>query len=115
MRAGTMLRPLILSLAVLIVPACSSDEETSSPAKPAATVAFDPAADFAGENAFFDFPYPSDLRHDAKAAPDVAPFPDPGVPLLAGFKKVAQDRKAFSVIPVAHFRLTAKPAPRDCK
>src|SRR5688500_468685 len=117
MEADTMFRPLLLSLAILIVPACSAEEETGSPhgAPPAATVAFDPSADFAAENAWFDFPYPSDLRLDAKGAPDVSKFHDPGVPILAGLKKGAQDRKGFPVIPVGFFRLTAKPAPRDPK
>lgn len=109
-----MFRPFALALAVLVVPACSSEEEATanSPAAPA-TVAFDPSASFATESGFFDFPYPSDLRLDAKGAPDVAPFPDPGVAILTGLKKGAQDRKGFPVIPVGYFRLTAKPSPRD--
>jgi hypothetical protein len=114
MRAGKMLRPLVLAIAALLVPACSSDEETApAPATPAATVAFDPSADFRAENGFFDFPFPSDLRLDAKGAPDVDAFPDPGVVILAGLKKGAQERKGFPVMPVGYFRLTAKPAVRD--
>lgn len=111
-----MLRPLLLSFAVLVAAACSSEPETATAAPaPAATVAFEPSADFAAENGFFDFPYPSDLRLDAKGAPDVASFHDPGVPILAGLKKGAQERKGFPVMPVGYFRLTAKPAPRDRK
>lgn len=113
-----MLRPIVLALSVVVcsaLPACSSSEDPAPSAAPSATVAFDPAARFADEGAFFDFPYPSDLRLDAKGAPDVASFPDPGVPILAGLKKGAQDRKGFPVVPVGYFRLTAKPAPRSPK
>lgn len=109
-----MFRPLLLSLAVLVVPACSSEEEPgSATTTDAPTVVFEQRADFAAENAFFDFPYPSDLRLDANGAPNVAAFHDPGVPILAGLKKGAQDRKGFPVMPVGYFRLTAKPAPRE--
>lgn len=115
-----MLRKAVLALSVILcsaLPALSacSDDVAAAPAAPAATVAFDPSATFAEENAFFDFPYPSDLRLTPEGAPDVAPFPDPGVPILAGLKKGAQDRKGFPVVPVGYFRLTAKPAPRDPK
>lgn len=109
-----MLRPLALALSVVLFSACS-DDEPAAPASEAATVAFDPGADFAAEGAFFDFPYPSDLRLTKDGAPDVGPFPDPGVPILAGLKKGALDRKGFPVVPVGYFRLTAKPAPRDPK
>src|SRR5690349_305305 len=101
MEAGTMLRPLVLAFAVLLVPACSSEDDPSSssptPAAEPATVKLDPSADFAAENGFFDHPYPSDLRLDAKGAPDIAPFHDPGVAILTGLKKGAQDRKGFPV------------------
>src|SRR5687767_11059238 len=83
-KRASMLRPFGLAFAVIAISACSEDE--AAPA-PAATVVFDPSADFAGENAFFDFPYPSDLRLDAKGAPDVAALPDPGVAILKGLKR----------------------------
>ena len=36
-----------------------------------------------------------------------------GVPILAGLKVGATQRKGFPVVPVGYFKLTAKPAPRD--
>ncbi len=80
---------------------------------PAATVAFDPDAKLDAEGAFFDFPYPSDLRLTSDGTPDLASFPDPGVPILAGLKLGATQRKGFPVVPVGYFKLTAKPLPRD--
>jgi hypothetical protein len=62
---------------------------------------------------FFDHPYPSDGRLTADGAPDLAAFPDPGVPILAGLKKIALERKGFPVVPVGYFRFTAPLAPRD--
>jgi len=100
-----------LAPSIALAPGCSSDPET--PGAPAATVRFDPDADFAAENAFFAFPYPSDLRLTPSGTPDVASFPDPGVPILAGLKKGAGDRKGFPNVAAGYFTLTAKPAHRD--
>jgi hypothetical protein len=72
-----------------------------------------PEADFAAAGAFFDFPYPSDARLTAGGTPDVAGFPDPGVPILAGLKLGALQRRGFPVVPVGYFRVTAKLAPRE--
>lgn len=99
--------PLVLAL----LPACGSDEGAA--AKPSATVAFDPEASFAAENAFFDFPYPSDLRLTPQGMPDVASFPNPDVPILVGLKKAAQERRGFPMVPAGYFKLTAKPTFRD--
>lgn len=106
--AGALLLPLVVALA----PACSSKKDGASEA-PAVTVAFNPEASFAAENAFFDFPYPSDLRLTAQGTPDVAAFPDPGVAILPGLKKAAQERKGFPVVPAAYFKFTAKLKDRD--
>jgi hypothetical protein len=102
---------LLASSSLAVAPACSSDD--SGAAAPAATSAFDPEAQLAAENAFFDFPYPSDLRLTPQGTPDLAAFPDPGVPILVGLKKVAQERKGFPVVPAAYFKFTAKLAQRD--
>ena len=101
----------VLPLAAVLVPACSSS--SSDPSAKAVTVAFDPEASFAAENAFFDFPYPSDLRLTPQGTPDVAAFPDPGVPILVGLKKAAQERKGFPMVPAAYFKFTAKLKERD--
>ncbi|MBX3225502.1 MAG: hypothetical protein KF795_33660 [Labilithrix sp.] len=107
-------RAIVSVLALLLVaasgPACSED---AASAAPSATIAFDPDAKLDAEGAFFDFPYPSDLRLTSEGTPDLASFPDPGVPILAGLKAGATQRKGFPVVPVGYFKLTAKPAPRD--
>lgn len=57
---------------------------------------------------FFDLPYPSDLRLDAEGRPVVAAFPNPyDLPQIKDALTIAHDRKAFPVIPVAHFRFSA--------
>ena len=104
-----LLRAALLPVAVVLVSSCSSDPAGA----PAVTVAFDPEASFAAENAFFDFPYPSDLRLTPQGTPDVAAFPDPGVPILVGLKKAAQERKGFPMVPAAYFKFTAKLKDRD--
>ena len=108
--------PMLVVLSALLVavaggPACSEDESAKAPQ--ASTIAFDPEAKLDAEGAFFDFPYPSDLRLTTDGAPDLASFPDPGVPILAGLKLGATQRRGFPVVPVGYFKLTAKPAPRD--
>lgn len=95
-----------------LAPGCSSDGDGASD-EPAVTVAFDPTAQFGAENAFFDFPYPSDLRLTPQGTPDVLAFPDPGVPILVGLKKAAQERRGFPVVPAAYFKFTAKLLDRD--
>jgi len=74
-----------------------------------------PDADLSASGAFFDFPYPSDLRLSPDGTPDLSNFPDPGVPILAGLKVGATQRKGFPVVPVGYFRFTAtaKLSPRD--
>jgi hypothetical protein len=108
--------PLLLALllpSVALAPACSSDDTSGTSGTGGATVAFDPEAQFGAENAFFDFPYPSDLRLTPEGTPDVAAFPDPGVPILVGLKKAAQERRGFPVVPAAYFKFTAKLLDRD--
>ena len=102
----------VLTLLVALAPACSSARDTTGDAT-AATVAFDPNARFAAEGAFFDFPYPSDLRLTADGAPDVAAFPDQGIPILLTLKAGALQRKGFPTVPVGYFRFTSKLAPRE--
>lgn len=92
---------------------CSSDP-APAPA-PGATAVLDPSADFAAEGAFFDVPYPSDLRLDAKGAPDVASYPNPALAIIDQFKKMARERKGFPVVSVAYFRFDKPLAPRGEK
>jgi hypothetical protein len=102
----------LLPLLVVVAPACAS-KKSDTAGTPAATIAFDPEASFGGDHAFFDFPYPSDLRLTPQGTPDVAAFPDPGVAILPGLKKAAQERHGFPMVPAAYFKLTAKPKDRD--
>ena len=111
MRLRAVLSVSALLLLAVSGPACSDDEKSGG--APQATIAFDPNAKLDAEGAFFDFPYPSDLRLTTEGTPDLASFPDPGVPILAGLKAGATQRKGFPVVPVGYFKLTAKPAPRD--
>ena len=76
-------------------------------------MAFDPEARFDAEGAFFDFPYPSDLRLTADGSPDLAAFPDQGIPILLTLKAGAIQRKGFPTVPVGYFRFTSKLAARD--
>ncbi len=105
------LLPLIFFVAPL-APACSSST-SSAAGPPGATVMFDPDAQFAAENGFFDFPYPSDLRLTAAGNPDLEAFPNPDVSILVGLKKAAQERRGFPVVPAGYFKLTSKPTFRD--
>lgn len=109
MRPRVLASALALSVLAL-APGCSDDPAPDQ--GPGATVAFDPDARFDAEGAFFAFPYPSDLRLTADGAPDLASFPDPGVPILTGLKLGATQRKGFPVLPIGYFALTAKPSAR---
>src|SRR3954469_16359856 len=93
----------LLPLIVALAPACSSSSDEAAAGPPPTTVAFDPEATFAGEGAFFDFPYPSDLRLTADGAPDLAAFPDQGIPILLTLKAGALQRKGFPTVPVGYF------------
>jgi hypothetical protein len=97
-----------VSLAGALASGCSS-----TPAPPPAEVAggakgvFSPEADLAAEGAFWDLPYPSDLRLTAAGVPDLKSFPNPALSIIDEFKKLAEGRKGFPVVPVAYFRFDA--------
>ncbi|AKU96659.1 hypothetical protein AKJ09_03323 [Labilithrix luteola] len=100
----------MLAPSIALAPGCSSSDEASSSSP---TTSFDLEAKFDAEGAFFDFPYPSDLRLTAEGTPDVSAFPNPGVAILDGLKKGAMDRKGFPVVPAGYFRFNAQLAARD--
>ena len=67
--------------------------------------------------AFFDFPYPSDLRLDADGTLSLAgiPVPTPDLPsaaLYGGLIETAEQLRGFSHVPVAWFRFSAPLAER---
>jgi len=89
--------------------ACSSSDESSAPSGIAGVKAhFDLGADPSSEEAFYDFPYPSDLRLDADGTPNVAGFPNPKkLQFVEQIRTVADDRPGYPVLPVAYFRFDA--------
>jgi hypothetical protein len=91
-------------LLVAMVVACSSKANDATAPPPTSLTEGD---------GFFDRPWPSDARLTPDGAPDLAGFPDPGVPILGGLKTIAMQRKGFPVVPVGYFRFTSPPAPRD--
>ena len=69
------------------------------------SVVFELDADVTTPEAFYDLPYPSDLRLGAGGGPDLRGFPNPeGREILANLLTTAQDRPGFPVVPVAYFR-----------
>jgi hypothetical protein len=73
-----------------------------------ATARFDPTFDQADPEAFYDFPYPSDLRLDAQGHPRLQALPNPNeVALIQGIFDTASDRRGFPTLPVAWFRFDA--------
>ncbi|HUJ59894.1 MAG TPA: hypothetical protein VLX92_15425 [Kofleriaceae bacterium] len=59
--------------------------------------------------AFFDYPWPSDLRLDDGGAPDVSSYPNPrNGPLLANLLSVVPERRGWPTMSVAYFRFTAE-------
>ncbi|HZO13992.1 MAG TPA: hypothetical protein VFB62_12060, partial [Polyangiaceae bacterium] len=68
---------------------------------PGTSAVFDLNADLGA--AFYDLPYPSDLRLSASGGPDLT-----GMPVSAGLAETmlgaAQDRPGFPMIPAAYFR-----------
>ena len=95
-----MRRPLVLGLAgslALSLAACG-DDGASSPA------AFDLDGELSG-SAFFDAPFPSDLRLDADGTLAYAGLPNVGAnPLIDQLRDLADHRVGAPTMPVAYFR-----------
>jgi len=101
-----------LALAVVIgVFACSSNNEEPPKGSTAPKVVFNLDADLTAESAFWDFPYPSDLRLK-DGAPVGTAFPNPlNKKLVETVRKAVSDRKGFPVVPTGYFRFDASLAP----
>jgi hypothetical protein len=100
-------RRCTLVVALSLVVACSSSKGDDPAPQPTghALVAFDLAADFTSDKAFFDFPYPSDLRLSPQGSPYGSSFPNPlDKPVIVGMRANVDDRKGFPVVPTAYFR-----------
>lgn len=85
------------------------------PAAPQLTVAsLSFSADLTSPAAFYDFPYPSDLRLTDKGTPDLRGLPYPEfVTLFAGLRDVAQEHPGFPVVPAAYFKFSRPLAALD--
>jgi hypothetical protein len=110
----------ILAVALLAALACGKSGNNGPPAKDpgfgqsGTQASFDLDAELGAQNAFYDLPYPSDLRVDADGKPRLDGFPNRrDLPLIDAFKKIATDRKGFPVVPVAYFRFSAAIALRN--
>jgi hypothetical protein len=91
---------------------CASSSK-DPPAARAPKVVFNLDADLAAEAAFWDFPYPSDLRLK-DGAPIGSSFPNPlNKKLVENMRKAASDRKGFPVVPTGYFHFDAALAPRS--
>lgn len=80
---------------------------------PVAAARFDLGGSWDTSGTFYDFPYPSDLRLRADGTPNLDGFPGTRVPVVGDIATVAQQRRGWSPITVAHFRFDAEVAPRD--
>lgn len=117
-----MRKSLGLLLATFLLAACNDGPETSTggtggaPGPTGTHVVFDLAADLHAFEAFYDFPYPSDLRLTDRGTPDLQGFPYPG--FLITFNAIrdeAMDHPGFPVVPVAYFKFSAPMPALDAK
>jgi hypothetical protein len=97
-----------VSLASSVV-ACSS----SSSSPPKSELVLDYSADFTDLPAFYNAPYPSDLRLAANGTPDVHGFPNRDNAIVGPLVAIAQDRQGFPTVPTAFFQFTLPLGPRD--
>ncbi|XXX73363.1 hypothetical protein WMF30_37560 [Sorangium sp. So ce134] len=109
-------RRTVLAGAALGLLGCGAEHVSPAPHPPRTTAVFDLAADLADPGAFYDLPYPSDLRLTRRGTPDLTGFPyPPDFPIAAGLREIAMDRPGFPVVPVAYFRFSGPLAPRDAE
>ncbi len=110
---------LVLAMGVpLFLPACSGSSTSpavTAPESTGAVAVFRPDAELGAEGAYFDLPYPSDLRLTKDGAPDVSLFPSPALPVIDQFKKIGVQRKGFPVLSIAYFRFDRPLAERDAE
>lgn len=105
------------------LPGCAVDGAVASGAALAATlygaaagaaVSFDSNTDLADAAAFYDLPYPIDLRLRADGTPDLTAFPiAASSPFVAAVKSIAERRPAFPAVPVVYTRFSGPVAARD--
>lgn len=104
-------RALALLLAALASPValpvgCASKDAAS--AETGTLVDFNLDADFSNPEAFYEFPYPSDLRLGPKGGPIGAGFPNPkNKAVIRSVKATIEDHPGFPLVPTAYFRFGA--------
>src|SRR5262245_30225401 len=109
-----MRRPLVCAALVLAPAACASHDVAPVEPAPGARALFDLAADVHDPSAFYDLPYPSDLRLGASGGPDLEGLPYPSfVTMFEGLRRIASERPGYPVVPVGYFRFDAPIAPLD--
>lgn len=90
-----------------LLAACGDDGGAASP-----DVVFDLDGELAGE-AFFDAPFPSDVRVDADGTPSYAGFPNKnGATIVTQLLTLADARRGAPMMPIAYFRFTRALPPR---
>jgi len=102
-------RLLSLSLVTLAFVGCSDDDGISG-----VRARFDLDGALDADGAFYDFPFPSDLRLLDAGQPDYRGFPHPSDnAAVATLLEAAQDRPGVPLLPVAYFRFDGDLPPLD--
>ena len=109
-----MITRRLAALCLLAAGACvGACGHSSAPASGTKAV-FDPQANLAAPEHFFDMPFPSDSRKTASGAPDFAGLANPlGSSVLEGLRTIAMDRKGVPQVPVAYLRFDGPITPQD--
>ena len=108
LRAAPALALLLTTLAAL--PGCGDDGGGAT-----ATAYFALDGELAGAATYWDLPFPSDLRLDARGAPALDAYPNPrGVPILTSLLSTARARRGWPTMPIVYVRFTA-PVPDELK
>ncbi len=106
--SSTCLRPALLGAAIIVAGCGSSGGDGGSGSTAGTQVAFniDPTpGEPTDPSAFYDMPWPSDLRLDADGNPDLTGFPNPQQnATMQGLIDVAAARKGFPTVAVGWFR-----------
>jgi dienelactone hydrolase len=94
-------------LLVVSLVACNGSNSNPSTGSGGVKALMNPAANLTDPAAFYDFPYPSDLRLDAEGRPVLDGFPNPkAVAVVDDLLLIAKQRKAYPVLPVGYFRFS---------
>lgn len=99
----------------LATTACGGDHETLAPPdEQGAASLFDLDADWAADEQFYHFPFPSDLRLDAEGHPILDGFLDADDNFaVGGILEIAPQRRGWATVPVGYFRFDAPLAELD--